>query len=216
MMVGVDAPDPDEQSGNELIGVVAQDGGVRIIIKAPLDDTSGILISMAGVSTQGSPGGLCSSVYVSRCIPGSLFPVHMAFQYPTLLCKCVWNNIPSEPYFDISHIAMTTSMLVPLFECILLLRCELPVYFTWCSASALSPPLTTSSSVNVDMQQSCTYLTPAIWSFGKWEAGNMLDVVWPESKEDGKRREMFCRVNMEAFAGVGGIVTLVWCYNVTN
>lgn len=50
MMGGVDAPYLDEQSGNELIGVVAQDEvGVRNIIKAPLDDTSGILISMAGV-----------------------------------------------------------------------------------------------------------------------------------------------------------------------
>lgn len=49
MMVGVDAPYLDEQSGNELIGVVAQDEGVRNIIKAPLDDTSRIIISMAGV-----------------------------------------------------------------------------------------------------------------------------------------------------------------------
>lgn len=99
MIVGVDAPDPDEQSGNELIGVVAQDEGVRIIIKAPLDDTSGILIFMAGVSTQGSPGGLCSSVYV-------------LYIYLVVYFQSTWHsNIPLysanvfETIFQVNHIS---------------------------------------------------------------------------------------------------------------
>lgn len=135
----------------------------------------------------------------------------MAFQYPTLVCKCVWNNIPSEPYFNISHIAMTTSMLVPLFGCILLFLRSVNCQYIWLGAvhprfHRHSPllPLWICSRVALISHRQSDHLAN-----GKRETCWMY-VVWPESKEDGKRCRMCYKVLMEMH--LQGLVD----YNVKN